>query len=53
MGSLRGECLDHMLIVHHRQLQRVVREYIAYYNHSRPYPGLGQQIPERFAKGEP
>jgi transposase InsO family protein len=53
MGSLRRECLDHTLIVHRRQLQRAVHEYIDYYNCSRPHQGLGQRIPERLAKGSP
>jgi putative transposase len=32
MGSLRRECLDHMLIYDGKYLQRLVQEYTAYYN---------------------
>jgi len=53
IGSLRRECLDHMLILHRHQLHRIVQAYIEYYNCSRPHQGIGQQIPECFAKGDP
>jgi putative transposase len=46
IGSLRRECLDHMFILNHRQLDRIVQEYVDYYNYSRPHQGIGQQIPE-------
>jgi putative transposase len=37
MGSLRRECLDHMLILHGKHLQRVVKEYTTYFNQDRPH----------------
>ena len=46
LGSVRRECLDHLLIFSERQLYRVVCEYVAYFNHVRPHQGLGQQMPE-------
>jgi putative transposase len=46
LGSVRRECLDHVLIFGERQLYRVVKEYVAYYNRARPHQGLGQRIPE-------
>ena len=45
VGSLRRECLDHMLILNGRQLQRVVKEYSDYFNQERPHQGIGQHIP--------
>jgi putative transposase len=48
IGSLKRECLDHMLILHRQQLHRLVVEFIDYYNHSRPHQGIGQHIPARF-----
>ncbi len=48
IGSLKRECLDHMLILHCNQLHRLVTEFIDYYNHSRPHQGIGQRIPARF-----
>jgi transposase InsO family protein len=48
IGSLKRECLDHMLILHRQQLHRLVAEFIDYYNLSRPHQGIGQRIPARF-----
>lgn len=46
IGSVRRECLDHMVILSERHLHRVVGEYVAYFNHSRPHQGIGQRIPD-------
>jgi len=53
IGSLKRECLDHMFILHRRQLHRIVQEYKGYYNHSRPHQGIEQRIPGRFHKALP
>ncbi len=45
LGSVRRECLDHLLIRHEGQLRRVLRAYGAYYNEARPHQGIGQAIP--------
>jgi putative transposase len=45
MGSLRRECLDHMLILSEKHLRRVVQEYVCYFNEDRPHQGLHQRIP--------
>ena len=45
VGSLRRECLDHMLVIGERQLIRVLKEYISYFNPVRPHQGIAQQIP--------
>jgi len=47
LGSVRRECLDHMLILHEKQLHRVLRAYIEYFNRARPHQGIRQQVPER------
>lgn len=47
LSSVRRECLDHMLIFREIQLYRVVREYVSYFNQSRPHQGIAQQIPEK------
>ncbi len=47
MGSVRRECLDHILIWREKHLYRVVKEYVRYYNSARPHQGLGQAIPDR------
>jgi putative transposase len=45
VGSVRRECLDRLLIVSRRQLETVLREYLAYYNTHRPHRSLEQQPP--------
>jgi putative transposase len=46
IGSVRRECLDHVLILNDRHLYRLIGEYVAYFNHARPHQGIGQRIPE-------
>jgi putative transposase len=53
IGSLKRECLDHMLILRSYQLHRIVREYVNYYNHSRPHQGIGQRVPAQFPRTYP
>ncbi len=48
MGSLRRECLDHTLIHHGQHLQRVVNEYVTYFNQERPHQRIDQQIPDYY-----
>ena len=45
LGSLRRECLDHVLVIDDRHFQRVVAEYVRYHNGARPHQGLRQQTP--------
>lgn len=51
LGSVRRECLDHLLILQEKQLQRALRAYVEYFNRARPHQGINQQIPEGY--GEP
>jgi putative transposase len=46
LGSVRRECLDHILVLGERHLRRVLREYVAYFNRGRPHQGLDQALPE-------
>ncbi len=46
LGSVRRECLDHLLIFGDRQLYRVIAEYVRYFNRARPHQGIQQKIPE-------
>jgi putative transposase len=46
LGSVRRECLDHVLILGEAHLQRVLREYVAYCNGARPHQGLQQRLPD-------
>jgi transposase InsO family protein len=45
LGSLRRECLDHILLLRTRHLLRVAREYPRYFNTARPHQGLARRIP--------
>jgi hypothetical protein len=38
--SIRSECLDYFIIFNYSQLNRIVKEYIDYYNNYRPHQGL-------------
>jgi len=46
LRSVRQECLDHLLILHEKQLQHVLNGYVAYFNLARPHQGIQQQLPE-------
>jgi putative transposase len=46
LRSVRQECLDHLLILHERQFQRVLYAYVMYFNQARPHQGIQQQIPD-------
>jgi putative transposase len=47
VGTVRRECLDHLLIAGRQQLVRVLRIYVEHYNGHRPHRGLGLSAPER------
>jgi transposase InsO family protein len=32
IGSIRRECLDHVIVIYERHLRRLLRRYLAYYN---------------------
>jgi transposase InsO family protein len=46
IGTLRRECLDHLIVLNERHLIAVQREFGAYYNQERPHRTLGLQTPE-------
>jgi transposase InsO family protein len=45
IGSIRRECLDHVLVINEAHLLRVLREYFAYYHDSRPHQSLDDNAP--------
>ena len=45
IGTLRRECLDHLLIAGPRHLTVVLQEYLAHYNTHRPHRSLRQHPP--------
>jgi putative transposase len=46
VGSVRRECLDRLLILSRRQLDRVLRVYVRHYNEQRPHRALDLQAPD-------
>ena len=45
IGTLRRDCLDHVLIFGERHLRRVLTSYSVYYNETRTHLGLGKDAP--------
>ena len=45
IGSIRRECLDHLIVSNERQLRRILREYFAYYNEVLPHQSLERNAP--------
>ena len=46
IGTLRRECLDHMVVLNDAHLRRVLRAYLAYYHEARTPLALGKDAPE-------
>jgi putative transposase len=46
VGSVRRECLDRLLILGRRHLERVLATYTQHYNEHRPHRALGQRPPQ-------
>ena len=44
--TVRAECLDWLLILNRRHLERVLRVFVEHYNTQRPHRALAQQPPE-------
>jgi hypothetical protein len=45
IGSLRRDCLDHVIVTNERQLRRVVQFYVDYYHEDRTHLGLLKDTP--------
>ncbi len=45
IGSIRRECLDHLIVLGEGQLRRILREYFDYYNGVRPHQSLEKNSP--------
>lgn len=45
IGSIRRDCLDHMVVISERQLMRILKEYISYYNRVRTHLSLHKDAP--------
>jgi hypothetical protein len=45
IGTLRRECLDHLIIVNERHLRASLGEFVRFYNAERPHRMLGLETP--------
>src|SRR3974390_90788 len=45
IGSIRGECLDHMVVFGERHLRHLLRAYADYYNRTRTHLSLPAKTP--------
>src|ERR1700686_3833541 len=46
IGSIRRECLDHIMIFNERHLRRVLSSYVDYYQRTRTHLSLDKDCPE-------
>ena len=46
IGSVRRECLDHVVTINEHRLQRVLDSYVRYYNRTRTHLALAKDTPE-------
>ena len=47
IGSIRRECLDHLVIFNERHLRRVLSSYVDYYHRTRTHLALDKDCPEQ------
>jgi transposase InsO family protein len=45
VGTMRRECLDHVIVLNERHLRAVLTEFALYYNHDRPHRTLSLRSP--------
>ena len=45
MGTLRRECLDHVLVFSERHLRRILVRYFGYYHQARTHLALAKDTP--------
>jgi putative transposase len=46
IGTLRRDCLDHVIVLGEQHLRRVLRKYLEYYHGARTHLALGKDAPE-------
>lgn len=45
IGSIRRDCLDHMIVLNQRHLKRILASYFEYYHNDRTHCGLEKDTP--------
>jgi len=46
IGSIRRDCLDHVIVLNERHLRRILRQYFSYYHTCRTHSSLNKDPPE-------
>jgi len=46
IGTLRRECLDHVIVLSENHLRRIVRQFLTYYHGTRTHLTLDKDAPE-------
>ena len=46
IGSIRRECLDHMIVLNEWHLRRIIASYLGYYHSARTHLSLDKDAPE-------
>lgn len=49
IGSIRRECLDHVVVLGERHLKRILSSYVHYYHRARTHSPLEKDTPDRRA----
>ncbi|HET7383331.1 MAG TPA: integrase core domain-containing protein [Pseudolabrys sp.] len=47
IGSIRRECIDHLIVLNEEHLRRILTKFVAYYNGWRPHVSLGKDADAR------
>ena len=54
IGSIRRDCLDHVIVLKENHLSRILASYFQYYHYDRTHCGLGKDTPvERLVQSRP
>ena len=46
IGSIKRECLDHVIVLNENHLRNILDDYVSYYNKYRPHLGINKDSPE-------
>ncbi len=54
IGSIRKECLNHVIVLSEKHLLKILSSYFEYYNQDRAHCGLNKEVPiERLIQTKP
>jgi transposase InsO family protein len=46
IGTIKRECLDHVIVLNENHLKSILDDYVSYYNKYRPHLGINKDLPE-------